>query len=150
MYNQSIVTLVLAEAGDGSSEALKKAVDLIKSRQSVAGGWDYVDGSDGSAAITSWYIQALAAAGRAGVKECSISMRKGLRWLRGLADDRGHVSYNKSSPNGSDAIDALAGYVLLTAGAEFSGISDLGRRVVTAMQRHHVNSNSERRTSNFE
>ena len=134
MYNQSIVTFVLAETGDGSSEVLKKAVDVIKSRQSVAGGWDYVDGSEGSAAITSWHIQALAAAGRAGVKDSSISMRKGLRWLRGLADEGGRVAYNKSSAKCSDTINALAGYTLLTAGAEFPGVSDLGRRVVAAMK----------------
>ena len=134
MYNQSIVTFVLAETGAGSSATVKKAVDLIKSRQSVAGGWDYVEGSEGSAAITSWHIQALAAAGRAGVHDGSVSMRKGLRWLRGLADSSGRVTYNKRSPRGSETINALAGYALLSAGSNFPGVSDLGRRVVTAMK----------------
>ncbi len=138
MYNQSIVTFVLAETGKGGSATLKKAVEMIKTRQSAAGGWDYVEDSEGSAAITSWYIQALAAAGRAGVEDGSVSMRKGLRWLRGLADEGGRVAYNKSSPKVSDTINALAGYALLTAGAEFPGVSDLGRRVVAAMKTEPV------------
>lgn len=134
MYNQSIVTYVLAVTGDGSAAALSKSVNVIKRRQSAAGGWDYVKNSEGNAAITSWFIQALAAAGGAGVDQGEVSMRKGLRWLRGLADQSDRVAYNKSSPAGSDTISALAGYALLTAGAEFADVSELGQRIIAAMR----------------
>jgi prenyltransferase beta subunit len=135
LYNQAIVTLVLAETcdRDGSSDVLKKAVDVIKRTQSVVGGWDYVDGSEGSAAITSWQIEALAAAHKAGVSEAGVSMRKGLRWLRDLSGVEGHVSYNKNSARGSETISALAGHALITAGSGFPELSDLGRRVVASM-----------------
>lgn len=135
LYNLAIVTLVLAETSDGagSSAVLKRAVDVIKRNQSVVGGWDYVEGSEGNAAITSWQIEALAAARKAGVPDAGVSIRKGLRWLRDLSGTEGYVSYNKSSARGSETISALAGHALITAGADFPELSDLGRRVVASM-----------------
>ncbi|MDA3925801.1 MAG: terpene cyclase/mutase family protein [Kiritimatiellae bacterium] len=136
LYNQAIVTFVLAETGQGNlarKVALQKAVDFIHSLQGVEGGWDYVKNSQGSAAITSWQVQALSAAGKCGVSGVDISMRKGLRWLRDLTRSDGAVAYNRRSEHTSDTISALAGHALITAGNNFPELSALGERVVASM-----------------
>ncbi|MFO7936294.1 MAG: prenyltransferase/squalene oxidase repeat-containing protein [Kiritimatiellia bacterium] len=132
-YNHSIVTYFLADSGRCDSDVLTKAVKVIRKRQTATGGWDYAEGSEGSTAITSWHVQALAAAEMAGVEGASESMRRGLRWLRDMTDRKGCIAYRKNSENKSDTLSALAGYTLLTAGAEILGLSDVGHRVVKAM-----------------
>ena len=146
LYNQAITTFVLAEtASDGDSlEALRRATALITGSQGAEGGWDYMENSQGNAAITSWQIQALAAvertfaaasrsSGQNDLSAVNISMKKGLRWLRGMTDEGGRVAYNRGSTQLSETVGALTGHALLTAGAAFPELSEVGHRVVAAL-----------------
>jgi|GEM_PF-982909 len=135
-YNQAIVTFVLARTTVNATErdALQLACSAITTAQTVEGGWDYVPDSEGNAAITSWQIQALAAARDAGVPDLDVSIKKGLRWLRSVTDDRGAVSYKRDSRQMSDTVSALTAETLLTAGADFPELSTAGHRVVEALK----------------
>ncbi len=134
-YNQALATYALAEtaAAGGELEPLRRAAGAIIDSQSVQGGWDYEGDSEGNAAITAWQIEALAAAGAAGVPDVDLSVRKGLRWLRGMADAGGRVSYNRGAAGASETVSALTAHTLLTAGAAFPELSATGRRVVAAL-----------------
>ena len=146
LYNQAIVTYMLAQSGEGGdvrSAALQRAVEFIKSRQSVAGGWDYIDNSQGSAAITAWQVQALFSAKSCGVSEADVPMRRGLRWLRGITHSTGVIVYSKRSDRSSDTISALAGYALITAGGDFPELSSLGQRVVASMTQKQLKKSSD-------
>jgi hypothetical protein len=144
MYNQSIVTFVLAETGSNTSaiETLNNAVDFINSRQAVDGSWDYASGLEGSQAITAWQVQALSSAKKNGVVNADVCMRKGLRWLRDVASSGEQMDYNIRSGRSSDTISALAGYALVTAGSDFPEISALGRNVVASIQQQQDSQNS--------
>ncbi|MDD2598809.1 MAG: prenyltransferase/squalene oxidase repeat-containing protein [Kiritimatiellae bacterium] len=140
LYNQAIVTYVLAEIGrddPNSAALLQAAVACIHSSQSVAGGWDYVADSEGNAAVTAWQVQALLSAKKSGVVAADLPLRKGLRWLRGLAHPDGAVAYSKRAEQSSETINALTGYALITAGRDYPELADIGRQVVTAMSQVH-------------
>jgi len=140
LYNQAIVTYVLAETGgknEGHTAVLQRAVACIGSAQSAEGGWDYAEDSQGNAAVTAWQVQALFSAKNSGIAAADIPMRRGLRWLRGAALSDGAVAYSRRSEQSSDTISALAGYALLTAGHDYPELSALGRQVVDAMTQTH-------------
>jgi prenyltransferase beta subunit len=135
-YNQAMVTYALAMtgAGDHNAAVLERAVTLIKRDQSAAGGWDYTAGSEGNSAITAWQIQALAAAEKVGVRGTHAPVKKGLRWLRGMTDSNGGVSYKRGSSTLSDTVNALTAYTLLTAGEAFPELSSTGQRIAASLE----------------
>ena len=131
-YNHALATYALATLApqDGpAAVALERAVAYSRANQSVEGGWDYEPGSEGNAAVTSWQVQALAAAAAKGISQANIPLRKGLIWLRGAARDDGGVAYHRGSPGRSEGLAALTAHTLMTSGQAFEGLPAIGRRL---------------------
>jgi len=131
-YNHALATYALAALApqDGpAAAALERAVAYSRANQSVEGGWDYEPGSEGNAAVTSWQVQALAAAAAKGISQANIPLRKGLIWLRGAARDDGGVAYHRGSPGRSEGLAALTAHTLMTSGQAFEGLPAIGRRL---------------------
>ncbi len=136
LYNHAITTYALAALNRGQPAlrpVLARALGFIRTRQTAEGGWDYEPRSEGNAAVTAWQVRALACAEEQGFKEAQVPLRKGLRWLRSVARDDGSVAYHRGSPTRSEGLTALAAYALITAGKEFSGLPELGRRVAGSL-----------------
>ena len=135
-YNHALATYALAALApqDGpAAAALERAVAYSRANQSVEGGWDYEPGSEGNAAMTSWQVQALAAAAAKGISQANIPLRKGLIWLRGAARDDGSVAYHRGSANHSESLAALTAHTLMTSGRAFEGLPALGRRLTISL-----------------
>jgi len=137
LYNQAIATYALATLCP-KHPALRPTVDraiaYIAARQTLQGGWDYAVGSEGNAAITAWQVRALACAGRQGFETARVPLRKGLRWLRGTVRDDGSIAYHRDSVSRSDGLTAFAAYALVTAGKDFPGLPELGRRAADSLR----------------
>jgi hypothetical protein len=136
-YNQALAMYALAALGSQRPcvrAALDKAVRFSRDRQSAEGGWDYVAGSEGNAAVTAWQVRALACAAERGVPEAGVPLRKGLRWLRGAARADGSVAYHRTSGARSESLAALAAHTLMTSGRPFPELPALGRHVAAALR----------------
>jgi hypothetical protein len=136
LYNHAITTYALASLHGGQpalKPVLARALGFIRARQTAEGGWDYEPRSEGNAAVTAWQVRALACAEAQGFDEAKVPLRKGLRWLRGVARDDGSVAYHRGSSARSDSLTALAAYALITAGKEFPELSEVGRHVVGSL-----------------
>ncbi len=114
-------------------ETLTRSVAYSSRTQSAQGGWDYEEHSEGNAALTAWQVRALAAAAQHGVAQADIPLRKGLRWLCAATRDDGSVAYHRASFGHSECLTALAAYSLMTAGKPYSGLPELGRKMVGAL-----------------
>lgn len=136
LYNQAIATFALATLCPKHPEVrptLERALGFVASRQTAQGGWDYEQGSEGNAALTSWLVRALACAEAQGFGQAGTPLRRGLRWLRGTARDDGSIAYHRDSTSRSDSLTALAAYALITAGRAYPELPALGRQVAGAI-----------------
>ncbi len=137
LYNHALAMYALAALCSEQPTvrpALARALGYSRQCQTPEGGWDYVPGSEGNAAVTAWQVRALACAERQGFEEAKIPLRKGLRWLRGVARDDGSVAYHNGSTARSDGLTALAAHALLTAGRDYPGLPELGRHAVGSLK----------------
>jgi len=135
-YNQAITTYALATLYPKHPElrpVLERSLSFVAARQTAQGGWDYESDSEGNAALTSWQVRALACADEQGFASAKVPLRKGLRWLRDRARDDGSIAYHRDSIKSSEGLNALAAYALITAGRNFPGLPELGRRVAGAL-----------------
>jgi hypothetical protein len=135
-YNLAIVTYALAALDLPRPQvkaALGRAVAYTRAAQSAEGGWDYEPGSEGNAAVTAWQVRALACASERGVAQADVPLRKGLRWLRGVARADGSVAYHRGSDARSESLSALAAHTLMTSGKPFPGLPALGRRMAASL-----------------
>ena len=136
LYNHAITTFALATLcpkRPALKPALERALAYVGAQQTAQGGWDYETGSEGNAAITAWQVRALACAEEQGFESAKIPLRKGLRWLRGVARDDGSIAYHRDTTACSDGLTALAAYTLITAGKEFPGLPELGRHAAGSL-----------------
>lgn len=137
LYNQAIATYTLATLCPrypALRPTVERAVAYIAARQTLQGGWDYAAGSEGNAAITAWQVRALSCAERQGFEAARVPLRKGLRWLRGAVRDDGSIAYHRDSASRSDGLTAFAAFALATAGKDFPGLPELGRRVAESLR----------------
>lgn len=136
-YNHAFTTYALAALSrqtTGVKTALKRAVSFLVETQSPAGGWDYLHGSDGNAAVTAWNVRALRAAESVGIRDGHVALCKGLRWLRGSVRDGGTVAYHEDGwVAGSESLEALAAFVLLDAAEQFPELRPVGKRVAARL-----------------
>lgn len=137
LYNHAITAFALATLYPKHPTlrpTLERALAFVAARQTAQGGWDYEPGSEGNAAITAWLVRALACASAQGFDAAKTPLRKGLRWLRDSARDDDSIVYHRDSTARSDGLTALAAYALITAGKEFPGLPELGRRVAGSLR----------------
>jgi hypothetical protein len=140
LYNHAITLFALATLypkHPALKPTLDRALAFAQSRQTVEGGWDYLPGSEGNAAVTAWLVRALSCAEAQGFVAANVPLRKGLRWLRGTARDDGSIAYHPGSSGRSDALTALAAYALITAGKDFAGLPELGRLAAKSLKREN-------------
>ncbi|MBQ9431760.1 MAG: hypothetical protein IJU44_09440 [Kiritimatiellae bacterium] len=132
-YNHAITTFALASLAPQFPEVrpvVAKALEFMRSSQRAAGGWDYVDNSDGNTALTAWNLRALACAEKQGFSEARTLRCRGLRWLRNAVRSEGRVVYHTDSRESeSESLTALAAYALLDAGGQYPELERLGRVV---------------------
>ncbi len=137
LYNHAITTYALATLfpdHPALKPTLERAVAYIRTCQTPEGGWDYEDGSQGNAALSSWQLRALASAVEQGFTEANVPLRKGLRWLRASARDDGSIAYHRGSSSRSEGLNALAAYTLITAGKDFPELPALGQHVAGSLK----------------
>jgi hypothetical protein len=127
MYGHGFATLFLAEIYGMEEDltrqrtlhrVLKKAVELIASSQSAAGGWLYApddQGDEGSVTITQ--VQALRACRNSGVAVPIKVIQKAIKYVADCQNPDGGISYSLGSRGSSRApITAAAVAVLYSAG----------------------------------
>lgn len=136
-YNHAITTFALASLSSRCPEVqpiLVRAVRFIDRSQSAAGGWDYLQGSDGNTALTAWNLRALARAKELGLAEAHRPFCKGLRWLRRTVRTEGAVAYHENSPvSRSESLQALTASALLDASRDFPELEALGRTIAAKL-----------------
>ena len=135
-YNQAIATYALGRLlpyAPATRPALDAAVARGSALQSAEGGWDYENNSSGNAALTAWQVRAMAAAAGHGVAGAHMPLRKGLLWLRGMTREDGSVAYHRNAATTSEGLTALAAHTLISSGAAFEGLPELGRRMVATL-----------------
>jgi hypothetical protein len=125
MYNHGISTVALLETyGLNRDKDLKKPIDAALrytyGAQKESGGWGYRKGKPfpPNTSISIWQLQALFLARAAGWEEAGPKAGKGLAWLKGVIDEKGHVGYKEPGdfPYGSEALTAMGASCLFTAG----------------------------------
>jgi hypothetical protein len=137
-YNHAITTYALASLAPrypAVKPILSRAVAFIRESQTASGGWDYVAGSEGNAALTAWNLRALDSALAQGVAEAQAPQRKGLRWMRNAVRLDGRVSYHLDSQESSstESLDALAAYTFLASARRFPELEQMGRHIAAGM-----------------
>lgn len=125
LYNHGIATVALLEFyGATGDTAVKGVLDgaigyTIRS-QGEAGGWGYgLDpGEPPNTAVTAWQVYSLLLAGSQGWEDARLPAGRGLAWLRSMMSPDGTVGYRSPGehPYGTDALAAMAGFLLLAPG----------------------------------
>lgn len=123
LYNHGIATLALLSAyeitgEDELREPIGNALAYIRAKQSYTGGWGYqgVPATDQNNSVTAWQMQSLMLAQRLGWNENHAAIRRGLAWIAGTIDNRGHFSYRTAgqpATEDSNAVTMMGAYCLL-------------------------------------
>jgi hypothetical protein len=144
MYNHGMATVALLEAYHVTRDAdlkpgIAAAVGFIANQQHSSGGWGYRPGPADRAntGISVWQLHALLLARRQGLGVAPGSLQRGLRWLRGVVDDRGDFGYHQARdvPGASDTLTAMGAFCLFTAAREMQGLDAAGTLAGEALRR---------------
>lgn len=144
-YNQGIATLALAKAyGVRKDEALRialdRAVSVICTNQYRDGGWGYQNEAHPASnlSITLWQVEALRLASLQDRGQLRPAIKRGLRWMAGVAADDGSFGYQArgdTSGGASQTLTAMGAMSLLDPA--HIGLVSPGRRqaIKAQMQR---------------
>ncbi|MCX6997665.1 MAG: hypothetical protein NTV49_11405 [Kiritimatiellaeota bacterium] len=113
LYNQSMATLALLEAGARQPEAAWHAaagrgLAFIRAEQRATGGWGYAHGPRDAvnASVTVWQLQALIRAGTLDFADVRPTVARGLAWLEQTVNPADGLGYRQpnDAPFGHEAL----------------------------------------------
>jgi squalene cyclase len=125
MYGHGFATLFLSQVHGMEEDqrhqerlhaALSRAVRLIASAQSRAGGWNYTPNSGDEGSVTVTQMQALRACRNAGIAVPIDVVKRGVQYIAKSANPDGGISYRIGMSGSRPAITAAAVAVLYSAG----------------------------------
>jgi hypothetical protein len=123
-YNHALATLALLRAypvlrDEALRRPLDAALEVIRARQSHAGGWGYLDATTDEAnlSISLWHVEALKLAVAQGWADARPSLQRGVQWIAGRGDDSGLFGYRRTSdfPEGPQTLTAMGAMCVLDA-----------------------------------
>jgi hypothetical protein len=111
MYANGLATMAVCEAYVRSQDRLLRtpaqaAVNYLIRAQHAGGGWRYRPGEPGDTSVTSWQVQALLRARKAGLKVPEATLKKAVAFLDSTATADGGFSYTPGGVAGSPSMSA--------------------------------------------
>jgi len=121
-YNQGLASLALLRAfqalhDESLRPPIERAVAVLCARQTPEGGWGYWGGAaqEPNLSVTLWQTEALKLAVKLGWNEARPNVRRAVRWVASVADDRGSFGYRRANdfPAGSQTLAAMGAVAVL-------------------------------------